>query len=328
MLIATPNLCLDITVRLPELVPGSVVRSTDTVTTAGGKGVNAARAVLALGSSARLIGFLPDDDGDRLVRLLADDGTELHAVPVPGVLRVASVLLEDSGRVTVINGRGPEIDEERWDQYTENVARSLRPSDILLCCGSLPPGVPVDGYRELVDIAHAAGLPVMVDAAPAVLAATLASRPDLVSPNLSEAEAMLLGTIGEQVQDEGGDIPQRASAAATALYAAGARRAVVTAGAAGAALCSAQGSWWLPAPAVRLVNPIGAGDCFAAGASLALLEGRSDVEVVRAGMAAGSASCETGTGGRLHRERAAELYAIIGPAPLPPSNVPAEPDPR
>src|ERR1700712_5782570 len=114
MLIATPNLCLDITVSVPRLRPGTVTRATATDTSAGGKGVNVARAALALGGRPVLAGFLPTGDGHRLEELLQADGLALRPVAVDGVLRVASILLESNGRVTVINGRGPEVDIEHW----------------------------------------------------------------------------------------------------------------------------------------------------------------------------------------------------------------------
>ena len=311
MLIATPNLSFDITIRLAQLRPGTVARASATDTSAGGKGVNVARAALALGAVPELAGFLPREDGDRFAALLTREGTTFHPVAVDGVLRVASILLEDDGRVSVINGRGPDIDTARWAEFTTLIAERTTGADVLVCSGSLPPGVPTDGYRQLVDIGHRAGIPVIVDAAPAVLREALRSEPDLVSPNLSEAEGLLFGRVDEQVHEEGDDISERAVVAASALHAAGAVRAVVTAGAAGAALCTADGSWWLPAQPVDVVNPIGAGDCFAAGAGLALAAGATDVDIVRRGMATASASCETATAGRLDPARAEDLFRAI-----------------
>ncbi len=324
MLIATPNLCLDITIRLPRLVPGTVTRSTATDTSAGGKGLNVARAARLLGQAPVVTGLLPRGDGSRLTALLADEGTTFCPVPVDGVLRIATVLVEDDGRVSVINGRGPDITGADWTAFTASVS-ALAPGDgVLICSGSLPPGAPPDGYRRLTEIGHLAGVPVIVDASPPALAAALVAGPDLVSPNLSEAEGLLFGRSDEQVAEDGDDIADRAVAAAAALHAAGAVRAVVTAGAAGAALCTADGAWWLRAPRVRVVNPVGAGDCFVAGVAIALLAGASDVDMVRAGMAAASASCERPTAGRLDPARAAELLAAIGsderhraPAPQP-----------
>ncbi|WP_196073324.1 1-phosphofructokinase family hexose kinase [Nakamurella alba] len=316
MLIATPNLCLDVTVRIPQLVPGGIHRATSTTTTAGGKGVNVSRAARALSgveaATPVLMGFLPVDDGDRFARLYqAEESGRLLPVAVPGVMRLATILLPADGPVTVINGRGPDIDPATWSRFCSKLARALTGQDVLLCSGSLPPGVPVDGYAQLVRLARSAGVPVLVDAAPAVLEAALPAGPDLVSPNLSEAEGLLDGRVDEQVHEEGDDIPDRAIRAAKELHARGARRAVVTAGSAGAALATDDGSWWLEAVRVDAVNPIGAGDCFAAGAALALTTGASDVDVVRRGMAAATASVEHPVAGRLDPARAAGLFEQI-----------------
>lgn len=324
MLIAAPNLCLDITIRLPRLVPGSVARATATDTCAGGKGANVARAALALGGDPTLTGFLPTQDGYRFVDLLEHDGVALRSIDVDGVLRIASVLLEDDGRVSVINGLGPEVDGNGWSRFAAVIREAVPGSGVLVCSGSLPPGAPVDAYAQLVEIGHAAGVPVVVDAAPDVLRSALRCKPDLVSPNLSESEGLLLGRLDEQVDEVGDDIPGRALRAAAGLHAAGAVRAVVTAGSAGAALCTAAGAWWLSAAPIVLVNPIGAGDCFAAGAALALYRGADDVEIVRRGMASASASCETPTAGRLDLARAAALFEqirveAVTAAPMAPS---------
>ncbi len=315
MLIATPNLCLDITVRLPKLVPGAVVRATATDTSAGGKGVNVARAAASLGAPVLLAGFLAAGDGDRLTFLLAGEGLALRAVDVPGVTRVASILLEDDGRVTVINGRGPEIDDGQWTAFQNLVADTVIGADLLVCSGSLSPGLPVEAYRVLTEIAHQAGVPVIVDAAPEVLRHALKARPDLVCPNLSEAEGLLFGRSDEIVDERGDDIPARAVRAARALHQAGAVRAVVTAGGSGAGLATADGTWWLAAPSISVVNPVGAGDSFAAGAGFALVSGASDLDVVRRGMAAASASCEMPTAGRLLSARAQELFRLVVAVP-------------
>ena len=311
MLIATPNLCLDITIRLPKLVPGTVSRAHRTDTTAGGKGVNVARCARALGAEPILAGFLPLSDGERFEALLAGEGTQLLGIPVPGQLRLASIIIGDDGVATVINGRGPEIDAEHWQLFTDRLGATLPGQDVLICSGSLPPGLPDTAYATLTALGHAGGLPVLVDAAPTALRSTLAEQPDLVSPNLSEAEGLLFGRFDEQVDEQGDGIPERAVHAAARLHQAGAVRAVVTAGGCGAALATEHGTWWLPAPPVRVLNPIGAGDCFAAGAALAIVRGATDLDVVRHGMATASASCESPMAGTLRPGRAAELFDVI-----------------
>lgn len=317
VLVVTPNLTFDVTVRLPALVPGAVLRATGTDTTGGGKGVNVVRSSTARGTrGTRLLGFLPEDDGDRLTALLAGESIDLIGVPAPGAVRVCTIFLEDDGRTTVVNGRGPQISADQWRRFVDTVDRSLLAGEVLVCSGSLPPGVPVDGYAQLVEVAHAKGSPAVIDAAPAALAEVLPKRPDLVCPNLSEAEGLLFGRSDEQVHETGDDIVHRALHAAEELRQLGAGRAVVTAGSAGAALVTQDGSWWLTAPQVEVVSPIGAGDSFVGGAAPALAAGATDLNIVIRGMATASASVEQQLAGGVDPDRADALGSLIAVRPV------------
>jgi fructose-1-phosphate kinase PfkB-like protein len=106
MLIAGPNLTIDRTSTLPELRPGDVLRLADVAVTPGGKGLNVARAALALGAPARLVAFVPGHTGRASAALIAEEGVGLDAVDAPGEIRSTSVILEPSGRATVLNEPG------------------------------------------------------------------------------------------------------------------------------------------------------------------------------------------------------------------------------
>ena len=300
MLVVTPNTCLDVTTWLPTLAPGSVSRATRTEVTAGGKGVNVCRSLRALGAAPRLVGLSSAYD-PRLEALLATEGCDFLPVPHRGQTRLALILLEDDGRVTVVNGRGPERSQWEPNELVRTVAGELgrMAPPAVLCSGSLPPDVSLTLYAEIVEQAHRCGVLALVDAAPAVLGATLASGPDLVSPNLGEVEALLHGRADEHVEEQGDDVADRAVTASRELHARGARRAVVTAGSHGAALTTADGTWWVDAVRVDVVNPIGAGDSFLAGTAHALAGGASDVAAVRHGMAVAAAAVQHERGGML-----------------------------
>lgn len=316
MLIVTPNTCTDVTTWLTTLVPGTVSRSTRTASSAGGKGVNVCRTLRALGRPHRLLGLAPADD-PRLATLLAAEGCAFVPVPHRGQGRIAMIFLEDGGRVTVVNGRGPEPEDWDVDSLLPLVTAQLADVPAVACSGSLPPGIPLDTYGRVVDAAHARSLPAFVDAAPAVLDATLPHEPDLVSPNLGEAESLLHGRTDEHVEETGDDLRERGVEASRALFARGARRAVVTVGSHGAALTTAAGSTWLTAARVPVVNPIGAGDSFHAGTSHALLDGADDVAAVRYGMAVAAAAVQHETGGMLDPTLVAPTLAAL------PQGVPA-----
>jgi 1-phosphofructokinase family hexose kinase len=311
LLVAGPNLTIDRTAPIDELEPGGVLRTGAVAVTPGGKGVNVVRTALRLGAEATLVGFVAGRIGDAAAGMLADEGVPLRAIAVSGELRSTAILHESSGRTTVINEPGPTIDDAHWHAYETAVEEALGAVGVLVCSGSVPPGTPEDGYARLVHAARARGVLTVVDTSGPQLAAAVAAGPDLVAPNLAEAEALLAGRTDEQV-DAGDDSAPRALAAAARLVLGGARVATVTAAAAGVAVAWPGGHRWVTAPRVAVRNPIGAGDSFTAAAALALASGHDPVAVAVAGVAAGAASVERALAGDLDPRRAAELRAAFG----------------
>ncbi len=309
MLIATPNITIDRTVRLAELRPGSVLRPSRAVATAGGKGVNVARVGAAFGRRATLVGFAPDVDAAVLDRLFAVEPLDFVGLPVPGEARIATIYLEDSGRVTVLNEPGPHISAGAWRRYAALIAEELSSGTYqsLVCSGSLPPGVPEDAYGQLVAVGQRGGVRVVVDAARAALGAALRFGPDVVTPNLAEAEGVLAGHSNEPVSETGPEVPLRACAAVRELCARGARSAAVTAGAAGTAFGDAERVVWVSTVPVEVVNPIGAGDSFVGGLVEALESGRDADDAVVFAVAVATASVEQELAGGVDPARAREL---------------------
>ncbi len=315
MVIAGPNLTIDRTARVAELRPGDVLRFDEVVVTPGGKGVNVARVARALGGSAVLVGFVPGPMGAMAAAMLADERVRLRAVEVRGELRVTTVVLESSGRVTVLNEPGPPLGAGDWERFEAAVAAELGGARVLACSGSLPPGVPAGAYGRLVALARERGTAAIVDAGPGQLDRALAVAPDVVTPNLAEAEGLLHGRADEAVEAGPADeVRARACAAAAALVKRGARRAIVTAGAAGAAIAADRAEpSWVPARRVRVRNPIGAGDALVGGLAVALERGAPFGAAVAAALAAAAASVETDGAGAVDPARVRALQATRDP---------------
>lgn len=306
MLVAGPNLALQRVADLERLVPGEVLRFTSSEVSAGGKGVNVCRAARRLGSPARLVTFAAGATGRATVELATAEGLDVCAVPCAGEARVATIVREADGRVTVLNEPGPEVAGEDWARYVAAVDAQLRPGEVLVCSGTLPPGVPDSGYADLVELARRRGGSTVVDAHGEPLRHALAARAEVVKPNLVEAESTLDGG-GPQPVEAGAEAQERALAAARRLCDAGAGAAAVTAGDQGAALATAGGARWTPAPRIHAVNPIGAGDCFAAVLADGLEAGRPLEATFEYAVGVAAASVEQALPGDFDPRRVAEL---------------------
>ncbi len=319
VLVVSPNPCFDRTLRVDELTPGTVSRPGGAVVTAGGKGVNVVRTLRDLGCPGLLLALLPADGADRFEALLHAEGLPVVALKTPGELRSATIVLEDDGRATVLNEPGPELDPAVRDRLVASVRTELASGHRgLACAGSLPPGLPVDTYSGLVTTARAQGVVSVVDAAREVLAATLPAGPDLVTPNLAEAEGLVTGRVTELVAsgDQAALLADRAADAARSLVEQGARRALVTVGAHGAAFADGSAVHWLTAPVVESANPIGAGDALVGGVLAALEHGAPEPDwlpVVRHGISVASAAVEHPRAGRVDPKRVAALESAGTP---------------
>jgi 1-phosphofructokinase family hexose kinase len=311
VLLLTPNLCILRTIDVEMLVPGNVHRAGLARTSLGGKGVNVARVARAYGRRATIVGFVSSSAASRFEALASRDGAEVVSIAVEGEARVATVLLEKSGRVTVLNEPGVTVTASDWELLHAEVAERAASHKSLSCSGTPPPGSPVDVYARAVDRARSAGLFTVVDATGEVFANALGAEPDVVSPNLFEAEALLLGSVGEGVEPSGPDVVDRAATAVVGLVERGARNAVVSAGSRGAVFSLNGRVAWCPAPRVRVVNPIGAGDSLVGGLLHAHEMGAPWEEAVRFGVVAASASCESRVSGGVDKARVAELLAEL-----------------
>lgn len=315
MIVVTPNTCTDVTTWVPTLIPGAILRASQTVVSAGGKGVNVCRVLRTFGHHPLLIGLAPSDG--QLIALLAQEGADFHPITHSSPGRVSQIIIEDTSQVTVVNGLGPRMTTELAKSLAQAVAEqlsSLTPGCFspVVCCGSLPPGTPAEFYAKLIDLAHEAGQLALVDTEPRALAAALSHKPDLVSPNIAEAEGLLLGRADEVTNETSPDLPKRCMEASVGLVELGAQMAVVTGGAAGAAFAMDGRSEWFPTHRVQVNSPIGAGDAFMGGFVHALSQGSSPDTAMRIAVAVAAASVETAVAGVFDLDRATALLAEEG----------------
>ena len=251
ILTVTPNVALDITYRVDRLTPGSSHRVREVRERAGGKGVNVASVLHALGHDTMIFGFVGSAQAAAVTSDLARAGLANQLITIEGPTR-RSVAVVDAGNgaATLFNEPGPRVPPASWEALEVMLGARLAEATGLVVSGSLPPGAGDDACARLVRLAAAHRVTVLVDTAGAVLLEAAAAGADIVKPNSSE----LLDTTGLA------DV----TAAATALRRRGAKAVVASQGAAGMTAFTVGGSW-RAAPPTRIVgNPTGAGDAAAA----------------------------------------------------------------
>ncbi|MFJ8083424.1 1-phosphofructokinase family hexose kinase [Streptomyces sp. NPDC096205] len=260
ILTVTPNTALDLTYRVRSLRPHASHRVSEVVERPGGKGLNVARVLAALGHRVTVTGFAGGGTGRAIQeRLTATPGVVDALVPVAGASRrTVAVVDESTGDTTQLNEPGPLITPSEWSAFQEVYADLLASASAVALCGSLPPGVPVGAYAGLVRTARAAGVPVLLDTGGEALRRGVAARPDLIKPNADELAELT-----------GSHEPLRATQDARRR---GARSVVASLGAEGLLAVTPEGRWRAAPPARVPGNPTGAGDSAVAGLLSGLVE--------------------------------------------------------
>jgi tagatose 6-phosphate kinase len=260
ILTVTLNTALDVTYRVASLVPHASHRVSEVRERPGGKGLNVARVLAALGHEVTVTGFAGGATGRTVQEALtAVPGIVDALVPVAGATRrTVAVVDERTGDTTQFNEPGPVVDGAEWSAFEEAYEALLGAASVVALCGSLPPGVPVGAYAKLVRAARAAGVPVLLDTGGEPLRRAVAARPDIVKPNADEL-AELTGS-------------HEPSQAARDARRRGARTVVASLGAAGLFADTPEGHWRAAPPAALRGNPTGAGDSAVAGLLSGLVE--------------------------------------------------------
>ncbi|MEU8648690.1 1-phosphofructokinase family hexose kinase [Streptomyces sp. NPDC048737] len=304
ILTVTPNTALDVTYRVPALLPHATHRVTEVTERSGGKGLNVARVLAALGHEVTVTGFTGGPTG-RVVRERLTGVTDALVPCAAPTRRTLTVVDERTGQTTRFDEPGPVITPAEWSAFQETYERLLAGADAVALCGSLPPGVPVGAYGVLVRTARAAGVPVLLDTGGEALRRAVAARPDLIRSNAEELAELT-----------GSHEPSRATQDARRR---GARSVVASLGAQGLIAATPEGRWHATPPtrlpgtraARRPGTPAGAGEAVSAGLLSGLVERLPWPEALARAAALATATALSPTAGEFDRAAYGDLLGRV-----------------
>lgn len=289
ILVVALNPALDVTHRVGYADWAGVNRPASVQAGPGGKGVNVARVLHALGADVLLTGLAGGHTGNEVTSALRATGVPAAFAETAGETRRTFAVVDTGrGETAIFNEPGPPVSRAEHETFLALFAGILPGSSAVVLSGSLPPGLPAGSYARLITMAAAAGVPALLDTSGEPLLLGAAAGPAIVKPNLAELSAVAGQALPwTRVRDHAS--VTAVAAAAAELRERGAAAVVVTLGADGLLAVTGEGAW-LARPLPVTGNPTGAGDAAAAALAHGLVTGSAWPERVAQAAALGAAA--------------------------------------
>jgi 1-phosphofructokinase family hexose kinase len=282
----TMNAALDRTLTVPNFQRGQRHRASEMLTLAGGKGITVARALKTLGVPVVATGLAGGRSGRRILEELAEEAILADFVRIEDESRTSTAVADPtSGTFTEVMEWGPLVQESELEVLLEKLDYLARGAELVVFAGTLPRGVADDFYADAIRTLARRGVLTVLDAEGEPLRAGLEAEPFLVSPNRTEAEAV----VGQEFSEDGDFLD-----ALERLEDLGARNALITfERGCFASVRVERGQpkrFRAETPTVEAVSGVGAGAVLLAGFIAAWLESATPEDALRRAVAAGAAS--------------------------------------
>jgi 1-phosphofructokinase/tagatose 6-phosphate kinase len=307
----TLNTAIDKTLSVPNFRLGRRHRTVEQTTMPGGKGVNVARVLKTLGAPVIATGFAGGATGTRIVEQLTQLSVLSDFVRIREESRTNTAVIDPTtGEQTEINERGPSVSEQECELFVDKLLYLAKGATMCVFAGSLPRDVDVDLYARLIRELRRLGVATVVDADGDPLRRSVRAEPDVISPNVLEAEEL----VGHEFNDDEDRI-----IAVREMAELGAREAIMTMpdGCFAQMAPSDPGEdrrlyrVRLPAGAIEPRATVGSGDAFLAGFVASRYAGKATAECLAYGVACGAESTQHLGAGLVDANRAERLLGDI-----------------
>ena len=277
----TFNPAIDYVVRMDKpLDPGMTNRSASEECYFGGKGINVSTILKNLGIENTALGFAAGFTGEAIVKSVNEKGIIADFIMLKeGISRINVKIKSDEE--TEINGQGPQISDEAYEELLQKLDR-LEAGDVLILAGSIPKTLPSNVYEIILERLYDKGIMFVVDATKDLLLKVLKYEPFLIKPNNHELGEMF-GTVlktDDEIEEH-----------ARKLQDMGARNVLISMAGDGAMLITEDGERFrVGVPKGKVKNSVGAGDSMVAGFVAGYMKYNDYRTALNMGTAAGSAT--------------------------------------
>ncbi len=274
---------VDVTIELDSLNVGKVNVVKSKTLSFTGKALNVAIGVARLGAEAFATGFMYNENGAMFERALDKEGVPFSFVWNSGRVRENYKCIDKKSMLTEINDVGEQVGGDKLLELMQMVRSTSARADVTVISGGLPRGVDTSFYREIFRAVDPKSLRI-ADTEGAKLFAALEAGVDFVKPNLEELEE----TLGRQFRDKDDML-----AGCRELLDRGAKNVLLSLGKYGAVITNGTRNYYCKSINVAVNSTVGAGDGMVAAAATLMQQGADLPDILRAGVAAGTATVTT-----------------------------------
>lgn len=295
------NPCTDVTIEVDSLNVGKLNHVKNKTLTFTGKALNVAIGVARLRGQSHATGFMYNENGSLFEQALDREGVPSVFIWNRGRVRENYKFIDNKSMLTEVNDVGEPIAENKQSELIDLVANLSRSSSVVVISGSLPRGVESDYYIKLFNAVPDGKLKVADCDGPRLLAALTAGM-DLVKPNKDE----LQNTLGQEFRSR-----DELLKGCYSLIDKGAKRVLLSLGKRGAIITDGSKNYYCRSINVAVNSTVGAGDGMLAAASMLMEQGADLKDVLRAGVAAGTATVTTFGQISFTKEKYDEIFANL-----------------
>jgi 1-phosphofructokinase family hexose kinase len=307
----TLNTAIDKTLSVPNFRLGRRHRTVEQTTMPGGKGVNVARVLKTLGAPVIATGLAGGATGTRIVDQLTQLSVLSDFVRIGEESRTNTAVIDPTtGEQTEINERGPKVTPHEVELFVDKLLYLAKGASVCVFAGSLPRDVDTDIYAFLIRELRRLNVTTVVDTDGDPLRRAVRSEPDIISPNVLEAEEL----VGHEFNDD-----EDRTYAVGEICELGAREAIMTmTDGVFARMLPGDGS---PDPSLYRVRvrggaiepraTVGSGDAFLAGFVASRYQGKSVEDSLAFGVACGAESTQHLGAGLVDPERVERLLGEV-----------------
>ena len=285
LLTITLNTSVDIAYQLDHFELNQTNRVKNVIKTAGGKGLNVMRVANILGIDHLATGVIGGTTGEFIKRDLEQDHIK-HDFYETNIESRQCIAILNGAHQTELLEPGYSITQEDIQLLIQHVTELIQGHDMIAISGSALPGMNVEAYQTLIDIAVSHGKKVLLDVNGHTLKDLLnhegQSLPYLIKPNIEELAQLF------NVKDQ--DNHQEIINALKSPLLSQIPCVMISLGSNGALYKYQHQIYKVNIPKIKAVNAVGSGDSSIAGFSYGLIHKHDVHYVVKSAMAAGIAN--------------------------------------